>query len=233
MYLRQWKLQSALLLISCLIDPIPAPPISLIVFNPLLYFIQVHQSSYDDSQIFLDAWEFQENDIMNAQDKLRSLRAKIVVLESKMAMELMYERIFYWFKNWIETCLSLTTYLTSLCSDAQKNLEVKQKQIDNARRALRLIRSTCIVWPNSASQVLLVGSFDGWATQVLSPLELISWLDKVFYYINLYLLMFLFVNIHIYLFVYLTECICSRHILHIWESKFFAYVILTIIGSGI
>lgn len=51
-------------------------------------------------------------------------------------------------------------------SDAQKVVEEKQVKIDDALSALRLLRTTCIVWPNSASEVLLVGSFDGWATQV-------------------------------------------------------------------
>jgi hypothetical protein len=39
-------------------------------------------------------------------------------------------------------------------------VEEKQKRIDDARRALRLLRTTWIVWPNSASEVLLTGSFD-------------------------------------------------------------------------
>lgn len=51
-------------------------------------------------------------------------------------------------------------------SDAQKVVEEKQERIDDARRALQLLHTTCIVWPNSASEVFLVGSFDGWATQV-------------------------------------------------------------------
>lgn len=54
----------------------------------------------------------------------------------------------------------------SLFSDAQKVIEEKQKRINCARRALQLLRTACVVWPNSASEVLLVGSFDGWSTQV-------------------------------------------------------------------
>ena len=50
-------------------------------------------------------------------------------------------------------------------------MEEKQKRIDDARRALRLLYSTCIVWPNPASEVLLAGSFDGWATLVSSNLQ--------------------------------------------------------------
>ncbi|OVA09083.1 hypothetical protein BVC80_9097g174 [Macleaya cordata] len=85
-----------------------------------------------------DAWEFQETEIMNVRDKLRSTRAKLAVLEGKMSLALI---------------------------EAQKMMEVKQKRIDGARKALYLLRTTCIVWPNSASEVLLSGSFDGWTSQ--------------------------------------------------------------------
>lgn len=92
----------------------------------------------EDLRKLSDASEFQENEIMNAQEKLRSIRAKLAILEGKMALAI---------------------------TDAQKVLDEKQKRIDNARGALQLLRTTCIVWPNSASEVLLAGSFDGWATQ--------------------------------------------------------------------
>uniref|UniRef100_A0A803MBJ2 Uncharacterized protein n=1 Tax=Chenopodium quinoa TaxID=63459 RepID=A0A803MBJ2_CHEQI len=86
-----------------------------------------------------DVSEFQENEMMNAQDKLRTLRAKLAVLEGKMSLAII---------------------------DAQNILDKKQKRINDARRALQLLRTTCIVWPNSGSEVLLAGSFDGWATQI-------------------------------------------------------------------
>ncbi|KAK8655361.1 hypothetical protein V6N13_107942 [Hibiscus sabdariffa] len=95
-------------------------------------------SSTDNFHKLSDAWEFQENEILNAQDNLRSLRARLAVLEGKMALAII---------------------------DAQKTVEEKQKRIDNARRALQLLRTACIVWPNSGSEVLLAGSFDGWATK--------------------------------------------------------------------
>ncbi|XP_061985027.1 protein PTST homolog 2, chloroplastic-like isoform X2 [Populus nigra] len=95
-------------------------------------------SSSGDLLKLSDSWEFQENEIMNAQDKLRSIRAKLAVLEGKMALAI---------------------------SDAQKFVEEKLKRIDDASRALQLLRAACIVWPSSASEVLLSGSFDGWATQ--------------------------------------------------------------------
>lgn len=97
-----------------------------------------HESSSEELQKLSDALEFQENEIMNAQDRLRSTRAKLAVLEGKMALAII---------------------------DAQKVVEEKQNRNDDAHRALRLLRTTCIVWPNSASEVLVVGSFDGWATQ--------------------------------------------------------------------
>ncbi|XP_023542269.1 protein PTST homolog 2, chloroplastic-like isoform X2 [Cucurbita pepo subsp. pepo] len=92
----------------------------------------------DDLLELSDAFEFQENEILNAKDKLRSIRAKIAVVEGKMALTII---------------------------DAQKVVEEKQKRINCARRALQFLRTACVVWPNSAAEVLLVGSFDGWSTQ--------------------------------------------------------------------
>ncbi|KAK8529505.1 hypothetical protein V6N13_102419 [Hibiscus sabdariffa] len=97
-----------------------------------------NESSTNDFNKLSDAWEFQENEILNAQDNLRSLRARLAVLEGKMALAII---------------------------DAQKTVDEKQKRIDHARRALQLLRTACIVWPNSGSEVLLAGSFDGWATK--------------------------------------------------------------------
>ncbi|XP_031247414.1 protein PTST homolog 2, chloroplastic [Pistacia vera] len=97
-----------------------------------------YESSSEDLQKLSDAWEFQENEIMNGQYRLRSIRAKLAVLEGKMTLAMI---------------------------GAQKMIEEKQKRIDDARRDLRLIRTACIVWPNSASEVLLVGSFDGWSSK--------------------------------------------------------------------
>ncbi|KAH1259962.1 hypothetical protein AAZX31_02G021300 [Glycine max] len=98
----------------------------------------VQKSSSDDLAKLSDAWEFQENEIMNAQDRLRSIRAKLSVLEGKMALAIM---------------------------DAHKVVEEKQKKINNAQKALQILKTTCVVWPNSASEVLLTGSFDGWSTK--------------------------------------------------------------------
>lgn len=55
-----------------------------------------------------------------------------------------------------------------LLSDAQKIMEQRQRRIDAAHRALQQLRLACVVWPNPAKEVLLAGSFDGWASQVSS-----------------------------------------------------------------
>ncbi|KAG5629529.1 hypothetical protein H5410_001246 [Solanum commersonii] len=85
-----------------------------------------------------DAWEFQQNEFMNGRERLRLIRAKLAVLEGKMTLAMI---------------------------DAQKMLDEKQKRIDRSSKALQLLRTARIVWTNSASEVLLAGSFDGWTTQ--------------------------------------------------------------------
>ncbi|KAH9327324.1 hypothetical protein KI387_007502, partial [Taxus chinensis] len=99
----------------------------------------------DDDKIALedlgkasDALEFRETEIMTLRTKLRSTLAKLAVLEGKMAMEIM---------------------------EVRKAIEEKQKQVDEAQKVLSLLRLARIVWPNSASEVFLVGSFDGWTSQ--------------------------------------------------------------------
>lgn len=95
---------------------------------------EVFGSSPSDS----DAWEFQENEFMNARERLRLIRAKLAVLEGKMTLAMM---------------------------SGHKMLDEKQKMIDRSSKALQLLRTARIVWTNSASEVLLAGSFDGWTTQ--------------------------------------------------------------------
>ncbi|KAH0728065.1 hypothetical protein KY284_003930 [Solanum tuberosum] len=85
-----------------------------------------------------DAWEFQQNEFMNGWERLRLIRAKLAVLEGKMTLAMI---------------------------DAQKMLDEKQKRIDRSSKALQLLRTARIVWTNSASEVLLSGSFDGWTAQ--------------------------------------------------------------------
>lgn len=105
---------------------------------------------------------------MNAQGRLRSIRAKLAVLEGKMAIAIMYAEVSH-LQRYMPLRFSLfdnVPILYTFFSDAQKMVEEKQRRIDDARIAFRLLRATCVVWPSSASEVLLAGSFDGWATQV-------------------------------------------------------------------
>ncbi|KAG8097808.1 hypothetical protein GUJ93_ZPchr0013g35974 [Zizania palustris] len=86
-----------------------------------------------------DDWEFEETKVMHAQKELRSIRAKIAVLEGKMALEII---------------------------EKNKIIEEKQRRLDEAEKALSELRTVYIVWSNPASEVLLTGSFDGWTSQV-------------------------------------------------------------------
>ncbi|XP_072955776.1 protein FLOURY ENDOSPERM 6, chloroplastic isoform X2 [Typha angustifolia] len=95
-------------------------------------------NSMNELHRFSDAWEFQETEVMKARDKLRSIRANLTVLEGKMALEII---------------------------EAQKMMEEKQKKLEAAQKVLRDLRTACIIWPNTASEVLLAGSFDGWTSQ--------------------------------------------------------------------
>lgn len=95
-------------------------------------------NSLEEIHKLSDAWEFQETEIMKARDKLRSTRAKLAVLEGKIALEII---------------------------EAQKKVKVKQKRIDDAKKALQILRTACIVWPSQASEVFLSGSFDGWTSR--------------------------------------------------------------------
>uniref|UniRef100_A0A0D9VXL0 AMP-activated protein kinase glycogen-binding domain-containing protein n=1 Tax=Leersia perrieri TaxID=77586 RepID=A0A0D9VXL0_9ORYZ len=85
-----------------------------------------------------DDWEFEETKVMQAQEELRSIRAKIAVLEGKMALEII---------------------------EKNKIIEEKQRRLDEAEKALSELRTVYIVWSNPASEVLLTGSFDGWTSQ--------------------------------------------------------------------
>ncbi|XP_024991784.1 protein PTST homolog 2, chloroplastic-like [Cynara cardunculus var. scolymus] len=100
---------------------------------------EVLESSSSELQQLSDAWEFQENEHMKAEDKLRSIRAKLAVFEGKIALSVI---------------------------DTQKLVVEKQRRIDSARRTLQLLRTTSIFWTHSALEVILVGSFDGWTSQI-------------------------------------------------------------------
>lgn len=85
-----------------------------------------------------DDLEFEETKVMQAQEELRSIRAKIAVLEGKMALEII---------------------------ERDKIIEEKQRRLDEVEKALSELRTVYIEWPNPASEVLLTGSFDGWTLQ--------------------------------------------------------------------
>ncbi|WVZ60120.1 LOW QUALITY PROTEIN: hypothetical protein U9M48_010181 [Paspalum notatum var. saurae] len=85
-----------------------------------------------------DDWEFEETKVMQAQEELRSIRAKIAVLEGKMALEII---------------------------ERNKIIEDKQRRLDEVEKALSELRTVCIMWASPASEVLLVGSFDGWTSR--------------------------------------------------------------------
>ncbi|XP_042375087.1 protein PTST homolog 2, chloroplastic-like isoform X2 [Zingiber officinale] len=96
------------------------------------------QNSLYEQHILSDALEFQETEIIKARNMLKSIQAKSKVLHGKLSLEI---------------------------REAQKILEMKQSKITVVKQPLSLLRATYIIWPNSASEVLLAGSFDGWTSQ--------------------------------------------------------------------
>ncbi|GKC50086.1 protein PTST homolog 2, chloroplastic isoform X1, partial [Tanacetum coccineum] len=105
-----------------------------------------HKSSSNKLHQLSDTWEFQENEIMNSKDRLRSIRSELAVLEGKMTLSI---------------------------NEAQKMVKAKQRGVDTGSRTLHL-HTTYIIWPNSASEVFLAGSFDGWTTQVICGIGAVS-----------------------------------------------------------
>ncbi|KAG9134470.1 hypothetical protein Leryth_019927 [Lithospermum erythrorhizon] len=100
--------------------------------------IKGKDSSSNELKKLYDAWEFQENEVMHTKEKLRVIRAKLAIIEGK----------------------------SSIMIGEWKNMEMfNQRRLEGARKALRLLRTTTIVWHNSASEVLLAGSYDGWTSQ--------------------------------------------------------------------
>eukprot|EP01018_Ginkgo_biloba_P021493 Gb_37906 [translate_table: standard] len=97
-----------------------------------------HKSPLEELEEASDALEFRETEIMNTRAKLRSTRAKLAALEGKMAMEIM---------------------------EVRKVIEEKEQKLQEAQKVLNLMRIARIVWPNSGSEVLLAGSFDGWTSR--------------------------------------------------------------------
>jgi hypothetical protein len=58
-----------------------------------------------------------------------------------------------------------------IISERNKIIEEKQRRLDEVEKALSELRTVCIMWANPASEVLLVGSFDGWTSQVSNLLK--------------------------------------------------------------
>jgi len=114
-----------------------------------------------------DDWEFEETKVMQAQEELRSIRAKIAVLEGKMALEIMYalkiNHLCFIFHLIPSNLLYYT--ICVIISERNKIIEDKQRRLDEVQKALSELRTVCIMWANPASEVLLVGSFDGWTSQ--------------------------------------------------------------------
>lgn len=96
------------------------------------------QNSLYELHNLADTLELQETEIIKARNMLKSIRAKSKVLEGKLSLDI---------------------------REAQKILEIKQRKITVAEQPLSLLRTTCVIWPNPASEVLLAGSFDGWTSQ--------------------------------------------------------------------
>ena len=78
-------------------------------------------------------------------------------------------------------------YLPLNCNrELQRNIEAKDKRLDEAMNVLKTMRTARIVWPNPAFEVFLAGSFDGWTSQVtfclfiklLGPLD-IPWFIRI------------------------------------------------------
>ncbi|XP_078429864.1 protein PTST homolog 2, chloroplastic-like [Wolffia australiana] len=85
-----------------------------------------------------DELEFKETEIANVRDKLRSARAKLATLEGMMALK---------------------------SAQAAKMVGEKQRRVEVAKKALCALATACIVWAGAASEVFLVGSYDGWASK--------------------------------------------------------------------
>lgn len=52
--------------------------------------LQHQENSLDELRSLSDAWEFQETEIMKARDKLRSIRAKLTVIDGKLSLEIRF-----------------------------------------------------------------------------------------------------------------------------------------------
>ncbi|XP_020257113.1 uncharacterized protein LOC109833736 isoform X2 [Asparagus officinalis] len=98
---------------------------------------QVQRNSLGEQYMLSDKLEFMQTEIMNVKNKLRSIRAKLAIQRGKKTHAII----------------------------KAENTDMAKKKLDASVKALHILRSTCIVWSTSASEVLLAGSFDGWTNQ--------------------------------------------------------------------
>lgn len=60
-----------------------------VIYISGVHFNQVSRNSSNELETLSDALEFKENEFMNAQERLRSIRASLAVLEGRMALAIM------------------------------------------------------------------------------------------------------------------------------------------------
>jgi hypothetical protein len=68
-----------------------------------------------------------------------------------------------------------------IISERNKIIEDKQRRLDKVEKALSELRTVCIMWANPASDVLVVGSFDGWTSQVSAYSNLYCKTEKLLF----------------------------------------------------
>lgn len=60
-----------------------------VIYISAVDFNQVSRNSSNELETLSDALEFKENEVMNVQERLRSIRASLAVLEGRMALAIM------------------------------------------------------------------------------------------------------------------------------------------------
>lgn len=60
-----------------------------VIYISAVDFNQLSRNSSNELETLSDALEFKENEVMNVQERLRSIRASLAVLEGRMALAIM------------------------------------------------------------------------------------------------------------------------------------------------
>lgn len=60
-----------------------------VIYISAVDFNQLSRNSSNELEALSDALEFKENEVMNVQERLRSIRASLAVLEGRMALAIM------------------------------------------------------------------------------------------------------------------------------------------------